>query len=51
MFRTCEATKKQSPEKRLSPNDDGIVEEGNHDQLMEQKGIYYQFYETANALK
>ena len=31
--------------------DDGIVEEGNHDQLMEQKGIYYQFYETANALK
>ena len=30
--------------------DDGIVEEGNHDQLMEQKGIYYQFYETANAL-
>jgi len=27
------------------------VEEGNHDQLMEQKGIYYQFYETANALK
>ena len=30
---------------------DGIVEEGNHDQLMEQKGIYYQFYETANALK
>ena len=31
--------------------DDGIVEEGDHDQLMEQKGIYYQFYETANALK
>jgi Fe-S cluster assembly ATP-binding protein len=28
-----------------------MVEEGNHDQLMEQKGIYYQFYETANALK
>ena len=25
--------------------DDGIVEEGNHDQLMEQKGIYYQFYD------
>ena len=31
--------------------DDGIVEEGDHDELMEQKGIYYQFYETANALK
>lgn len=31
--------------------DDGIVEEGDHDQLMAQKGIYYQFYETANRLK
>ena len=31
--------------------EDGIVEEGNHDQLMEQKGMYYHFYETANALK
>lgn len=31
--------------------DEGIVEEGNHQELMEQKGIYYQFYEMANALK
>lgn len=29
----------------------GIVEEGNHDELLKQKGIYYHFYETANALK
>lgn len=31
--------------------EEGIVEEGNHDKLMEEKGIYYQFYEMANALK
>ncbi|MCM1044709.1 MAG: ABC transporter ATP-binding protein/permease [Candidatus Gastranaerophilales bacterium] len=31
--------------------DAGIVEEGNHEQLLEQKGMYYHFYETANALK
>ena len=31
--------------------DQGIVEEGNHDSLMEQKGMYYHFYETANMLK
>lgn len=31
--------------------EEGIVEEGNHDQLMEKKGMYYHFYETANALK
>ncbi len=31
--------------------DDGIVEEGNHDSLIAQKGIYYHFYETANAIK
>ncbi len=30
---------------------EGIVEEGNHDSLMEQKGIYYQFYERANEVK
>lgn len=29
----------------------GIAEEGNHEQLMEKKGIYYHFYETANRLK
>lgn len=31
--------------------EDGIVEEGNHEALLEKKGIYYHFYETANALK
>lgn len=31
--------------------DEGIIEEGNHEQLLEKKGIYYQFYTTANELK
>ncbi len=31
--------------------EEGIVEEGNHDRLLERKGMYYQLYETANALK
>lgn len=31
--------------------DEGIVEEGNHETLLEKKGIYYQFYTTANELK
>ncbi len=31
--------------------EEGIVEEGSHDELMEKKGMYYHFYETANALK
>lgn len=31
--------------------EDGIVEEGNHETLLEQKGIYYHFYVTANELK
>lgn len=31
--------------------EDGIVEEGNHEELLEKKGIYYQFYTTANELK
>lgn len=30
---------------------DGIAEEGNHDQLIEKKGIYYHFYTRANELK
>ncbi|MEE0896404.1 MAG: ATP-binding cassette domain-containing protein, partial [Acutalibacteraceae bacterium] len=30
--------------------DSGISEEGNHDELMEQKGIYYNFYQMANRL-
>ena len=31
--------------------ENGIVEEGNHEQLLEKKGIYYHFYVTANELK
>lgn len=31
--------------------EEGIVEEGTHDGLLEKKGMYYHFYETANALK
>lgn len=31
--------------------EEGIVEEGNHEQLIAKKGMYYHFYETANALK
>ncbi len=31
--------------------EEGIIEEGNHEQLLELKGMYYHLYETANALK
>ncbi|MBR5598348.1 MAG: ABC transporter ATP-binding protein [Lachnospiraceae bacterium] len=31
--------------------EEGIVEEGNHESLLELKGIYHHFYMTANALK
>ena len=31
--------------------DEGIVEEGNHDALMAQGGIYHQFYMMANEMK
>ena len=30
--------------------DEGIMEEGNHEQLLEKKGIYCKFYEMANEL-
>ncbi len=30
--------------------DEGIIEEGTHDKLLEQKGIYYKFYQMANKL-
>ncbi len=31
--------------------EEGIVEEGNHENLLEKKGMYYQFYTMANAIK
>lgn len=31
--------------------EEGIMEEGKHQQLLDKKGIYYQFYKTANELK
>lgn len=31
--------------------EEGIAEEGNHETLLAQKGIYYHFYQTANELK
>ena len=31
--------------------EEGIVEEGNHESLMEQKGIYFDFYTMADRLK
>lgn len=31
--------------------EEGIVEEGNHEQLMEKRGIYHRFYTTADLLK
>ncbi len=31
--------------------EDGIVEEGKHDELIEKKGMYYNFYNMANEIK
>ena len=31
--------------------EEGIVEEGNHDQLMDRQGIYYKLYRMANEMK
>ena len=31
--------------------EEGIVEEGNHETLLQKRGIYYQFYTMANELK
>ena len=41
----------RSSDRILVLTDEGITEEGSHEQLLEKKGIYYHFYETANALK
>jgi ATP-binding cassette subfamily B protein len=30
--------------------DEGIMEEGSHEELLNLKGIYYKFYEMANEL-
>ena len=39
------------PEQMRSDTDEGIVEEGNHEELMAEKGVYYQFYTRANAIR
>ncbi|MBE5864793.1 MAG: ABC transporter ATP-binding protein [Lachnospiraceae bacterium] len=41
----------RSSDRILVLTDEGIVEEGKHEELLELKGMYYHFYETANALK
>jgi ATP-binding cassette subfamily B protein len=41
----------QNSDRILVLTNDGIVEEGNHEALMNQKGIYYQYYTTASMLK
>lgn len=39
------------PDRILVLTEEGIVEEGNHSELMELKGIYHKFYTTADLLK
>ncbi|MCI6553830.1 MAG: ABC transporter ATP-binding protein/permease [Lachnospiraceae bacterium] len=41
----------RSSDRILVLTEEGIAEEGKHEELLEKKGIYYQFYRTANALK
>lgn len=41
----------RSSDRILVLTEEGIVEQGNHQQLMEQEGIYYQFYQRANEMK
>ena len=41
----------KSSDRILVLTDEGIVEEGTHNSLLEKKGMYYQFYTTANELK
>lgn len=41
----------QNSDRILVLTTDGIVEEGNHEQLMEKNGIYHRFYMMANELK
>lgn len=41
----------QNSDRILVLTDSGIVEEGNHDELLAKKGMYYEFYQLANELK
>ena len=41
----------QNSDRILVLTEDGIAEEGNHESLLAKRGIYFQFYTTANALK
>ncbi|MBR5578656.1 MAG: ABC transporter ATP-binding protein [Lachnospiraceae bacterium] len=41
----------QNSDRILVLTEEGIVEEGNHYTLLEKKGVYYQFFITANSLK
>lgn len=41
----------RSSDRILVLTEQGIVEEGNHEELLSKKGMYYHFYETANAIK
>ena len=41
----------QNSDRILVLTEQGIVEEGTHHTLLEKKGIYYQFFITANSLK
>lgn len=40
----------QNADRILVLNENGIVEEGNHKELLEQKGVYYQLYMMANEI-
>ena len=41
----------QNSDRILVLTEEGIVEEGNHDALMEKQGIYYEFYTMADRIK
>lgn len=41
----------QNSDRILVLTEDGIVEEGTHQELLDLRGIYYHFYTTANELK
>lgn len=41
----------QHADRILVLSQDGIAEEGSHEELLSKKGMYYQLYKTANSLK